>query len=203
MVVVGCGEVSEQGVAIVHDDALTVEQVVQVDSAHVVRVDVHAEFIGDVVHVFFTDELVIDAEAATVLKDAVEVAGAHQATMLVPVATMRSVVVVIVVVIMVQIIVMIMVVMVVMIVVMMIVTKVLNDNRVTRADLEAISLHALPKEDLNGLLVTDLNARLHVQAVTSPEVIKVRHADPLRRGLCVIKVLSPQLNALVVLHVVL
>ena len=202
MVVVGCGEVGEQGVTIVHDDALTVEQVVQVDSAHVVRVDVNAEFIGDVVHVFFTDELVIDAEAATVLEDAVEVAGAHQATMLVPVATMRSVVVVILVVFMVQIM-MIMVVMVVMIVVMMIVTKVLNYNRVTRADLEAISLHALPKEDLNGLLVTDLNARLHVQAVTSPEVIKVRHADPLRRGLCVIKVLSPQLNALVVLHVVL
>ena len=125
------------------------------------------------VHVLLADELVVDAEAATVLEDAVEVTGAHQATMLVPVATQRSVLVMLMVV-MIVMMVMIMIVMVVMVVmvvvvmvmmfvmvmivmivvmmvvvvmvmmVMMIVAKVLNDNRVARAHLEAISLHALP-----------------------------------------------------------
>ena len=43
--------------------------------------------------------------------------------------------------------------------IVMLITKVLNDDWVAWADLEAISLHTLAQEDLDGLLFTQLDAR--------------------------------------------
>ena len=136
------GEVRLHHMAIVHVDLLAVEQVVQVHSTDAVGAHIDAEFVSDVVHVLLADELVIDAETASMLEDLVEVARAHQLAMGVPVAVLRSVNID----------------MMVMMIVMLI-NKVLNDDWVAWADLEAISLHTLAQENLDGLLFTQLDAR--------------------------------------------
>ena len=135
------GEVGLHHMAIVHVDLLAVEQVVQVHSTDAVGAHIDAEFVSDVVHVLLADELVIDAETASMLEDLVEVARAHQLAMGVPVAVLRCV----------HVNMMIM-------VIVVFVTEVLNDDWVAWADLEAISLHTLAQENLNGLLVTQLDA---------------------------------------------
>ena len=113
---------------VAHEYFLTVEQIVKVDTADIVMVDTDAKLISDVVHVLFTNELVLDSEAATVLKHSVQVSGAHQMTMNVPVATFWSVNNGIVVMIM---------------MVINVLSKMLNNDRIRGANLKAISLDAL------------------------------------------------------------
>ena len=76
-----------------------------------------------------------------------------------------------------------------------------NDDRVTGAHLERISVHALPKKNVDTLLLAELNVRIHSDAITGPEVVQVLLADPFRGSLCVIQVLSLKLNALVMLDI--
>jgi len=184
-VVDGCGEVSLQDVTVVHLNLFTVEETVHVESADVVRVGIDALVVRDVSHILFTDELVMDAEAAAVVEGVIEVTRAHQGAMLVPVAVMGSVLTVgeggF--------------------VVLVLVAKVLNNDGLARADPPALSLNTLAQEELNALLVAHINVGLHVDARSLPEVIQVFLAKPLRGRLRVELVLSLDLDTLVVLHV--
>lgn len=79
--------------------------------------------------------------------------------------------------------------------------EVLDNDRVARANLEAIGLDTLAKEQLDSLLLANLDGRVHGEALAVPKVVQVALADPLFGPLCVEQVLSVQLNALVMLHV--
>ena len=75
----------------------------------------------------------------------------------------------------------------------------LNDHRVSRADLKAVSLNAFAQEELKGLIIADVKV-VHLDALASPEVIKMLFAEPLLGRLGVELVFSLEQHALVVLH---
>lgn len=79
--------------------------------------------------------------------------------------------------------------------------EVFNNDRLSGAHLEPIRFGTLSKEDLNGLLVTELNRWVHREALTVPEVVQVTLADPFFGPFRVDQVLGVQLDALVVLDV--
>lgn len=181
-VVDGRCKVSLQDGAILHLNFFTMEETVHVKSADVVGLYVDAHVFRNVSHVLFANKLVMDAEAAAVVKGAVKVTRAHQFTVLVSVAiagrgliTVRR------------------------FVLFLVMTEMLDNDWVAWANFPAIDFNTLAKEEVNALLVTDLNAWLHVDAGTFPEVIQVFLAKPLRGVLGMELVGGLSLNTLVVL----
>ena len=135
-----------------HVHWLTVEQMEQVLSANFILTYVDTHAFRNLIHVLLADKLMVDSEAAAVLEDIVQVTWAHGFAVLAFVAAFWD---------------------------LFSCLQMLNHDRITWAHLEAISLHALAKEHVDSLLVTEFNVRLHGKALTSPEVFEILLANPL------------------------
>ena len=147
-----CWEVSNKLVVIVHVHWFTVEQTEQILSADFILAYLDTHAFRNLVHVLLADKLMVDSEAAAVLKNIVQVTRAHGFAMLAFVAAFWD---------------------------FFSCLQMLDHDRITWAHFEAISLHALAKEHIDSLLVTKLNVRLHGKALTSPEIFEVLLANPL------------------------
>lgn len=131
------------------------------------------------VEVLLADELVIHLEAATVLEGLVELRDLHLISLML-VNTMpllfRSMM-------------------------MCLLVEMLDDDGVTGADLEVVLLDALAEEELDCLFLAHFDVRLHLDALTAPEIVKVLLAEPLLARLHVELVLCLEQDTLVVLDV--
>ena len=87
MVIERRSEVSDQSVSIVHCYFLAMEKAVEVRSADMVLINVHAHLLLDVIHIFLTNELTIDMETTAMLEGRVEISRTHQFTMGTSIAT--------------------------------------------------------------------------------------------------------------------
>lgn len=107
-------------VAVCHLDVFSLEQIVKFLPTDVVVADLNAHSVLNDFHVLLTDETVISTEAATMIERLVEITWAHQVTMGVMVAVLGN---------------------------MLLRLEVLNDDRLTGAHMERVSLDTLAKED--------------------------------------------------------
>ena len=115
-------ELCLQMVAIVHLDFLALEELVKLVMANVVVLNLNAHPIHDVLQVFLADKLLTDLEAATMAEGILQVFLRHTLDTVVcifPASWLK---------------------------VLRLRLEVLNDNRVARADLESVNLHAFTKE---------------------------------------------------------
>ena len=87
MVIERRSEVSFQPASIVHSYFLAMEQAVEVRSADMVLINVHAHLLLDVVHILLADEFSINTEATAMLEGRVEISWTHQFTVGISVAT--------------------------------------------------------------------------------------------------------------------
>ena len=168
------GEVSDEVMAIMHRNLVTMEQAEQliIANAIVLYINAHIAFF-DMIDIFLADELVIDFEAGSMLESLVKFLNGycmmtHWFDMLM-VGSMRL--------------------------------KMFDDNWVRWADFEAFRLDALAEEERDCLLVTDFDMSVHLDAFTAPEVIQVALAEPLLCCFGVELVLGVEGDALVVLDI--
>ena len=77
---------------------------------------------------------------------------------------------------------------------------VLNHNGVRWANFKAVNLCALSQEESNGFFIADLKTWLHHEALTVPECIQVRLAEPLASTFNMILMMCCELNALIMLY---
>ena len=87
MVIERRSEVSFQPASIMHSYFIAMEETVEVRSADMVLINVHAHLLLDVVHILFAYELSINTEATTMLEGRVEISRTHQFTMGTSIAT--------------------------------------------------------------------------------------------------------------------
>ena len=145
--------------AVVHVDALTMEERGELVVADAVHTDLDAQFLaavvgGEVVKVLLADERVINLEAATVLEGLAELCDRQMSLLLSKMMMILSSVM------------------------MCLLVEMLDDDGFARAYLKAILFDALAEEELDCLLIAHFDVRLHFDALTAPKIVKVLLAEP-------------------------
>ena len=172
-IVVRGGEIDGKMMSIVSDNIFSSKQVIEIMIANMILIDINTHCISNEIHILLTNELVVDSEAISMSESAIEVFWAHLfATMTHQAAVLG-----------------------------LFSLQMFDNHWIIGTYLKAVRFNALAKEDRNSILVTDLDMRIHREALAVPELVQIPLAYPLLALLGVKQMTSLQEDTLVMFNI--